>query len=79
MPPYYYAVRETDSYSDVTLHADRNCPDGPVRAAPDSVDGERCPDCTDAEAEPGEPDTCQVELSTGDGVCGRDRPCPYHD
>lgn len=76
MPPLYYAVRETEHYADVTLHADRACPDGPVRAAPDSVDGEHCPECTDAGEN--EPETCVVELSAG-GICGREKPCPYHD
>lgn len=79
MPPQYYAVRETDSFADVTLHADRSCPDGPVRAAPQSVAGEPCPACTDAGAgdEDEEPETCQTVKNDGD-VCGRELPCPYH-
>lgn len=48
--PQYYSVRETDSYADVTLHEDRNCPDGPVRAAPSTVDGEVCPECGESKA-----------------------------
>lgn len=28
--------------------------------------------------EDGPPDTCDVEMSNGD-ICGRDRPCQYHD
>lgn len=72
MPPRYYAVRETDSYQDVTLHTDRDCPDGPMRAAPSGFDGEKCPKCLAEESE-----TCEVELSAG-GICGREKPCPYH-
>jgi hypothetical protein len=74
MPPYYYAVRETDSYREVELHADPDCPDGPVRAAGSTVGGPVCPEC-DPEAEP---DVCTVELSAG-GECGRELPCQYHD
>lgn len=79
MPLHYYAVRETDSYTDdVTLHADRDCPEGPVRAAPPTVSGAECPECIDAaEADP-DPDICTVELSAG-GECGREKPCVYHD
>lgn len=33
-------------------------------------------DAEDADEE--EPDTCQVEKADGD-VCGRERPCQYHD
>lgn len=76
MPPRYYAVRETTDYSDVTIHADRNCPDGPTRAAPGSVDGEPCPECMDNESDE-EPETCQVVKADGE-VCGREKPCRYH-
>lgn len=92
MPPLYYSVRETDSYADATLHADRDCFDGPARAAPSALEGDRCPECTDADAESDEPeddgdevvehDTCQEVLTSGDRegeVCGRDRPCRFHD
>lgn len=48
MPTRYYAVRETDSYSDVVLHTQRGCVDGPMRAAPPGVDGDLCSDCTGA-------------------------------
>jgi len=74
--PYYYAVRETDSYAEVTLHVDRECPDGPVRAAGSTVAGPVCPECDPTVED--EPDICTVELSAG-GECGRERPCPYHD
>lgn len=67
MPPRYYDIRETDSYADVTVHADRDCPDGPARALPDSVQGEECPDCL-AEDEP-EDELASVEYLIDDGRC----------
>lgn len=79
MPPMYYAVRETESYADVTLHADRDCPDGPVRAVPNSVDGEPCHECMAdaADEDLEEPETCQVVKADGE-ICGRTLPCRYH-
>lgn len=76
MPPRYYAVRYTSDYSDVTLHTDRGCPDGPVRAVPNSVDGEPCPECM-ADAVDDEPETCQTVKADGE-ICGRTLPCRYH-
>jgi len=43
-----------------------------VRDTPDETDE------TDETNESGEPETCQVVKSDGE-VCGRDRPCRYHD
>lgn len=80
---YYYSGRSGDSYVEATVHADLTCPDLPLDPPPrpinpDSVEQAAgvtyCPECTTV----GEPDTCQVVKQDGE-VCGREKPCPYHD
>jgi hypothetical protein len=75
MPTLYYAVRETDSYADAVLHSKRGCPDGPVRAAPRGVEGERCPDCTaDGESETEDEDGTAEPVGSEDATEWADRP-----
>lgn len=82
---YYYTGRSGDSFVGATVHANRDCADDPTRplaeSTVESADVTLCPECTDAEPEDKDAtdeDTCQEDLSDG-GVCGRERPCPYHD
>jgi len=74
---YYFEGRSGESFTDKTLHADYGCPklgESVRLLAESSVTAEqpRCPECTDTE------DTCEV-VKADDEVCGRERPCPYHD
>lgn len=58
--------------------SDENGESGPSGGATDETGTGS--DADDAADEPAE--TCQHELTSGDRageVCGRDRPCPYHD
>lgn len=73
---YYYRGRSGDSFTDATIHADADCCPDPTRPIADSSlrsDADFCPDCTDASS-----GTCEVEKSDGE-ICGRERPCRYHD
>jgi len=88
MPNRYYAALESgDSWTGATLHTDRDCTDEhltPLRAdAIDADECELCPDCAGNGSDSGgggddEPATCDV-VKNDDEVCGRERPCPYHD
>jgi hypothetical protein len=45
----------------------------------DDTDGlDPCPHCVEAGDDGDETETCTEVKSDGE-VCGRDRPCPYHD
>jgi len=35
--PYWYRGRSGDAFTDATLHADRDCPDAPIRPVADST------------------------------------------
>ena len=68
-----------------TYHTWQRCPrahaTGDRVREVESTDGlDACPACVDdADAGDEEPSgTCDEEKSDGE-VCGRDRPCPYHD
>lgn len=94
MPPRYYGLRESASYSDATIHTDRDCPDGPVRAAPPSLTGDRCPECfdvgdgsdpqiesdtdTDTDADTDESVETCTVVKQDGDICGRELPCRYH-
>lgn len=75
---HWYHGRSGDSFTDATIHADRDCPDLDAPTMPvtagvlDDIDADRCPAC-DPEAD----DTCDVLKNDGD-VCGRSLPCRYH-
>jgi hypothetical protein len=73
---YYYTGRSGDRFTDATIHADRACcpePSRPIAESSLRSDADFCPDCTGASS-----DTCEVEKSDGE-ICGRERPCRYHD
>jgi len=90
----YYHGSSGDSFADATLHDTDRCDrlEEPSRPLADSSvealeDPDLCPEChgdAAADAEDGDggdsegSDTCMVEKSDGE-LCGRDRPCPYHD
>jgi len=80
MDTYYAAVGSGNSWTGATLHIERDCTDEhltPLSA--DAIDVEACEFCPDCAGGGGEPTgTCDVVKGDGD-VCGRDRPCPYHD
>lgn len=68
---------------DGVAHARRTCrrlhnTGNRIRRVDDADGLTPCENCGDGLAE-GESGTCEVELSSGDGICGRERPCPYHD
>jgi len=83
MPTYYAAVRSGDRYDETDLHEaflcdaiDDDAPTPrPVTVAEDRDDLRYCGECTDRE---NAPETCDVIKNDGE-VCGRERPCPYHD
>jgi hypothetical protein len=76
---YYAILANGESYLGATIHRRRDCPDANTRpVGKPSVDSHAadvtyCPDCTDRGT-----DTCEVVKADGE-VCGRDRPCAYHD
>lgn len=93
MAGYYAAVRDGDPITEATVHATEDCPElresslspRPIRQGMvDAADPDRCAECTGngGDSSDGGDDelsgTCSVEKSDGD-VCGRERPCPYHD
>jgi len=86
MPDRYYAALESgDSWTGATLHTDRDCTDDhltPLRAeAIDTDECDLCGDCAGNSSDSGtggDSGTCDVVKQDGD-ICGRDRPCPYHD
>lgn len=79
---YYYSGRSGESFVGATVHADRECSTlsesptpRPVAASSiEKSDVTMCPECTTV----GDPVSCQVVKQDGE-VCGRERPCPYHD
>jgi len=92
---HYYSGRNGDSFTDATIHGSKHCSEleEPIRPLADStvesIEADRCPECaggvqTESESsddesnETEEPGTCEVVMSNGD-VCGRERPCGYHD
>jgi len=87
---YWIAAVDGDTITDKTAHDDRGCAEAGDRPArPDSTsrvereDMDLCSDCvgngdgSDGGGD-GEPATCDVVKNDGE-VCGRERPCPYHD
>jgi len=65
------------STTDDTYHDRRRCrrlhaTGGRIRPTENTDSLDACPHCVDGLG------TCEVEKSDGE-VCGRDRPCPYHD
>ena len=60
-----------------TYHGRRTCrrlhnTGGRIRRVETPADRDACDHCVDG------PATCEVVKSDGE-VCGRERPCPYHD
>jgi len=82
--PAYYSGRDGDPFTDAVMHATRDCPelqaaDGSARPVADEtvalLDAVAwCPECASDRAT----ETCAVEKADGE-ICGRERPCPYHD
>jgi hypothetical protein len=68
-----YASTTGERYHDRRRCRRLHATGGRIRAV-DAGDREPCPHCVDDT----EPDTCEVVKTDGE-VCGRDRPCPYHD
>jgi len=87
---YHYRGSSGDPYTEATIHADEECIDGPARPIADStvesVEDELdfCGECVGNASdsgdggEPDNADTCQEVMDNGE-ICGRDRPCRYHD
>jgi len=89
---YYLSGESGDSYLGATIHHDEECDD--LEAAPGhtrpvgeaSIDAheaevefcEACEPVGNGSADGGDAGTCDVVKNDGE-VCGRDRPCPYHD
>lgn len=82
--PAYYSGRDGDPFTDAVMHESRDCPElqaseGSARPVADAtvalLDAVAwCPECAADRAT----ETCAVEKADGD-ICGRERPCPYHD
>ena len=83
MTQFWYEGSSGESPSG-PYHTRRDCDDldGEIRPIAESVlpeDAERCGLCTPLESgSDGGGETCTVEMNSGE-ICGRDRPCPYHD
>jgi len=90
---WYYNGRSGDPIDDATLHDDRDCAEASGAASarpihPDSVDvdtADLCGECVplssaanDDSDSTSDGETCDVVKGDGE-VCGRDRPCRYHD
>jgi len=78
----YYSGTSGDPFTEATIHTSDDCEvlaDEPGNVRPiaesstDTGGLSWCSECaTDS------PETCDVVKGDGD-VCGRERPCPYHD
>jgi len=83
-PRYYYNGGPFDG---ATIHRSKHCseledPKPLSESTVESIEPDQCPECaggvqTESESSD-EPETCEVVMSNGD-VCGRERPCGYHD
>jgi hypothetical protein len=78
---YYINAESGDRIRGRTVHEVRECADSagdgcahPIGDSHVDAESDYCPDCTDA----AESDLCEAVKSDGE-VCGRSRPCRYHD
>jgi hypothetical protein len=70
--PYWYHGRNGDSFVDATLHADRDCPDAPIRPVADSTVAELdapnyCAACVPAATREADTDTDADDDTDADG------------
>lgn len=86
-PRYWY---DGGPFAEATIHRSKHCselesPKPLSERTVDDIDANRCSACaggvqteSETEDENDEPETCEVVMSNGE-VCGRERPCGYHD
>lgn len=81
---YYFHGTDGEPFVGKTFHYRSDCEDldDPKRVIDESSvpdDADLCRTCNPlGNQSDGGTETCEVELSAG-GICGRERPCPYHD
>jgi len=76
---YYY---DGGPFADATVHRSKDCPEletpHPLAdSTVEDIDADQCSECMGSELSE-ESETCEVVKSDGE-VCGRERPCHYHE